>query len=85
MSLSSFTVTFSRACVRARARACVYRLWWLVLRVPSNWSRDPGFNSQRYQIFWAVVGLERGPLSFVRIIEELFERKNSGSGVENRN
>jgi hypothetical protein len=26
-----------------------------------------------YQIFWQVVGLERGPLSLVKIIEELLE------------
>jgi hypothetical protein len=30
------------------------------------------------------VGLERGPLGLVRIIEELLERKSSGSGHENR-
>jgi hypothetical protein len=30
------------------------------------------------------VGLERGPLSLVSITEELFERKSSGSGLENR-
>jgi hypothetical protein len=31
------------------------------------------------------VALERGPLSLVRIIEELLEKKNSsGSGLENR-
>jgi hypothetical protein len=30
------------------------------------------------------VGLERGPLSLVMIIEELFQ-VNSGSGLENRN
>jgi hypothetical protein len=30
------------------------------------------------------VGLERGPLSLVRITEELFQG-NSGSGLENRN
>jgi hypothetical protein len=29
------------------------------------------------------VGLERGPLSLVRIIEELLEWKISGSGLEN--
>jgi hypothetical protein len=29
-------------------------------------------------------GLERGPLSLVRIIGELLERKSSGSGLENR-
>jgi hypothetical protein len=30
------------------------------------------------------VGLERGPLNLVRIIEELLEWKSSGSGLENR-
>jgi hypothetical protein len=35
-------------------------------------------------IFWEVLGLERGPLSLVRIIEELLEWKSSGSGQENR-
>jgi hypothetical protein len=29
------------------------------------------------------MGLERGPLSLVRIIEELLELKSSGSGLEN--
>jgi hypothetical protein len=29
------------------------------------------------------VGLERGPLSLVMIIEELLEWKSSGSGLEN--
>jgi hypothetical protein len=28
-----------------------------------------------YLIFWEVVGLERGPLSLVRIIKKLLERK----------
>jgi hypothetical protein len=32
-----------------------------------------GFDSRRYQIFWEVVGLERGPLSLVSTIEELHE------------
>jgi hypothetical protein len=44
-----------------------------VVRVPGYRSRDPGFDSRRY-IFYEVVGLEWGPLSFVRIIEELLER-----------
>jgi hypothetical protein len=42
------------------------------------------FNSRRYQIFWEVVDLERGPLSFVNTIEELLGRKRSNSGLENR-
>jgi hypothetical protein len=32
------------------------------------------FDSGRYQIFWEVVCLERGPLSLVSTIEELLER-----------
>jgi hypothetical protein len=44
-----------------------------VVRVPGYRSRGPEFDSRRYQIFWEVVGLERGPLSLVRIIEELLE------------
>jgi hypothetical protein len=38
-----------------------------------------------YHIFWEVVGLERGPLSLVRITEELFKWKSSGSGLEKEN
>jgi hypothetical protein len=34
-----------------------------------------GFDSRCYQIFWEVVGLERGPLSFVSTTEELLGRK----------
>jgi hypothetical protein len=46
-----------------------------VVRVPGYRSRGPGFDSQRYQIFREVVGLEQGSLSLVRIIEELLEWK----------
>jgi hypothetical protein len=56
----------------------------LVVTVPGYRSRDSGFDCRRYQIFWEVVGLELGPLSLVRIIEELLEWKSSGSGLENR-
>jgi hypothetical protein len=62
----------------------VDRLCCLVVRVTGYRSRGPGFNSRRYQIFWEVVGLERGPLSLVRITEELLEWKSSGYGQENR-
>jgi hypothetical protein len=55
----------------------------LVVRVSGYRSRSPGFNSRLYQIFGEVGGLERGPLSLVRTIEELLERKSSGSGLEN--
>jgi hypothetical protein len=43
-----------------------------------------GFDYRSYQIFWDVVGLERGPLSLVNTIEELLEWKSRGSGLENR-
>jgi hypothetical protein len=42
------------------------------------------FDSRRYQIFWEVVGLERGPLSLVSATEELHERNSSGFGLESR-
>jgi hypothetical protein len=42
-----------------------------VVRVPGYISWGPGFDSRHYQIFWEVVGLERGPLSLVSIIEKL--------------
>jgi hypothetical protein len=42
------------------------------------------FDSRRYQMFWEVVGLERGPLSLVNTIEEPLGRKCSGFGLENR-
>jgi hypothetical protein len=55
-----------------------------VVRVPGYRSRVSGFDPRRYQIFWEVVGLERGPLSLVSTIEELLGRNNSASGLENR-
>jgi hypothetical protein len=51
------------------------RLCGLVVRVPGYRSRGPGFESRRYRFFWEVVGLVRGPLSLVRIPEELRSRK----------
>jgi hypothetical protein len=43
-----------------------------------------GFDSRRYQMFWEVVCLERGPLSLVSTTEELLDRKSSGSSLERR-
>jgi hypothetical protein len=63
---------------------CKDRLCGLVFRVPGYRSRGPGYDSLRYQNFWEVVGLERGPLSLVRITEELLKWKSSESGLENR-
>ena len=49
------------------------RLCGLVVRVSGYRYRGLGFDSRRTQIFWVVVGLERGLLSLVRSIEELLE------------
>jgi hypothetical protein len=43
-----------------------------------------GFDFRRYQIFWKVMGLERGPLSLVSATEELLERKSNGFSLENQ-
>jgi hypothetical protein len=53
----------------------------LVVRVSDYRSRGPGFDSQPYQIFWEVGGLERGPLSLMRTIEELVEREKVAAPV----
>jgi hypothetical protein len=50
-------------------------LFGLAVRVPGCRPRGPGFNSRHYQIFLVQVGRERGPLSLMRITEELFGRK----------
>jgi hypothetical protein len=52
----------------------------------SSWlqTHRAGFDSLRYQIFWEVVGLERGPLSLASTTEELLGRKSNCSGLENR-
>jgi hypothetical protein len=54
--------------------------------VQSSWLQiqRSGFDFLLCQILWEVAGLERGPLSFVSTTEELFGRKNSGFGLENR-
>jgi hypothetical protein len=46
----------------------------LVVRIPGYKSRGPRLDFRRYQIFCEVVGLDRGSLSLVRIIEELLQR-----------
>jgi hypothetical protein len=52
----------------------------------SSWLQglSSGFDSRVNQIFREVVGLERGPLSFVSTIEEVLERKSSVSGLDSR-
>jgi hypothetical protein len=49
------------------------------LQIERSW-----VDSRRYQIFWEVVGLKRGPLILVSTTEELLWRKSSGSGLESR-
>jgi hypothetical protein len=65
---------------RGRYEPLIDRLCGPMVTVPCYRSRGPGFDSRRYQIFWDVVGLERGPLSLVSITKELLEWKSSGSG-----
>jgi hypothetical protein len=60
------------------------RLCGLVVWVPGYRCRDPWFDSRRYQVFWEVVLLERGPLSLLSTVEEVLGRKSSGSCPENR-
>jgi hypothetical protein len=46
----------------------------------SSWGH--GFDSRHYQIFWKVVGVERGPLSLLGTIKELLGGYSSSSGLE---
>jgi hypothetical protein len=57
-----------------------------VVQCQSSWLqiRRSGLDSRRYQIFQEVVSLERGPLCLVSTIEELLDRKGSGSDLESR-
>jgi hypothetical protein len=86
MTLMSLINSPTAHCWALAAFQCtpsVGRLCGLVVRVPHCSPRGLGFDSRLYQIIREVVGLERGPLSFMRITEELLERKSSGSGLEN--
>jgi hypothetical protein len=56
----------------------------LVVRVSSYRSRGPRFDSWRYQISWEVVGLERGPLSLVRITVDFLNGTVAAPGLESR-
>jgi hypothetical protein len=59
---------------------CMKRSEWLcnmlsldeMVRVPTNTSRDPGFDSPRYETFWIAMFLERYAFGIV-ITEELLE------------
>jgi hypothetical protein len=82
--LSNYYLCFKRTQVFLQYMNICDCLCGLVVRIPGYRSRWPGFDSQCYQIFWEIVGLERGPLSLVSTIEELLGRNSSGSGLENR-
>jgi hypothetical protein len=56
----------------------------LVVRVPGYRSRGPRLRFQALPDFLRNSGSKTGPLSLVRIIEELLAWKSSGSGLENR-
>jgi hypothetical protein len=58
-------------------------LYGLVVSVPGHRSKGSGFDSWHWEIFWEVVGLERGSLSLVSTTEELLGTNSSGSGLEN--
>jgi hypothetical protein len=58
------------------------RFYGLVFRVPDYRSRGPRFNSRLHQIFRAVVGLEWGPFSLVRINEELLKLKSTAAACK---
>jgi hypothetical protein len=86
MRTKGFVTRRHNNCEVTETFSFIYRTW------PPLWSsgqsswrqiQRSGFNSRHLQDFWEVVGLERGPLSFMSTIEELLERKSSGSGLEN--
>jgi hypothetical protein len=54
-----------------------------MVRVPGYRTRDPS-SIPGISKLSEVVCLGRGPVSLVSTIQELLERKNSGSGLENR-
>jgi hypothetical protein len=47
----------------------------LVVRVPGDESIGLGFDSRHNQSFWVVLVLKQGPLSLMRMIEELLDCK----------
>jgi hypothetical protein len=55
-------------------------LYGLVVRVPGYRSGGTRFYSGSYHISWETVGLERGPLGLVGIIEELLKKSIGSDG-----
>jgi hypothetical protein len=63
--------------LQGKGKKIIYRFSWIslntglikkIFKIKALWI-------EQFQIFWDVVGLERGPLSLGRITEELLERK----------
>jgi hypothetical protein len=79
---STSSEPYSPSCP-SESRIVVPPLWF---SGQSSWMQieRSGFDSRRYQVFWVVVGLERGPLSLVSTTEELLERKSNGLCLEIR-
>jgi hypothetical protein len=78
-------------CIQSNLRNCILHrsfvtksLLWSSGQSSLLQIQRSGFDSRRYQIFWEVVGLERGPLSLISTIEELLGRKSGGSGLESQ-
>jgi hypothetical protein len=65
-----------RLCIWPPLRSSGQKSWLQIKRCE--------FDSRHYQIFWELVGLERGPLSLVSTIEGLLERKSSSFGLKIR-
>jgi hypothetical protein len=76
MSFAEFRFPRTDFCVRPPLWSSGQSSWLQIQR--------SGFYSWRHQIFWEVVGLERGPLSLASKTEELVGRKSSDSGLESR-
>jgi hypothetical protein len=65
-----------------------YFIWpYLWLSGQSSWLQIQRleFNSQRYQIFWEVVGLERVSLSLVSTIKSCLEKRVTAAVYKNEN
>jgi hypothetical protein len=64
--IKRFNPTISNGAMECQSSWTAH-LYCLAVRV----SRGVGFDSRGYQIFWVVVGMERDPLSLMRVIDEL--------------
>jgi hypothetical protein len=68
---SVFTIFYVGPVHNLKRMGILDRLCGLVVRVPGCKPRGPGCDSRRYQILCISVGLKRGPVSLLRINEEL--------------